>query len=204
MAPSRTKSTTFRISSSSSVRSHILAFSPYARTLTCLQFTTTCHIPQRRISGPNTRIVRRMALITTSPIRRWAKPPSRMRAASNRRMLSHATCFPILVLCLIRSSNVKRFGPPVLSYLRPQLTDMVSVRQAPGRTFKFHVFIRRACHPHVTFLSLFLCRLVLIDPLEKRFPNISHERVHQRDIFLCRPGTTLWQQRGDHEQDSRA
>ena len=79
-----------------------------------LQFTTTCHILRRRISGPNTRIVRQMVLITIFATRRWARPTSRMPAAYSRHMLSHATCSPMLVLCLIHSSSVKRFRPPHL------------------------------------------------------------------------------------------
>jgi len=122
MASPRTKkkSTSFRMCSSSSVRYtiHLLATRAYAY---MLQFTTTCHVLRRRISGPHTRIVRQTALLTISAIRRWARPLSRLRAAFSRRMLSHATCFPRLILCSIHSSSVKRFRSSDISGLHPQV-----------------------------------------------------------------------------------
>jgi hypothetical protein len=168
------------MSSSSSVRH--LAIRAYASSdgvLRLLQFITTCLILRRRISGRNTRIVQRMALTTIFAIRRWARPTSRMRAVYSRHMPSQPTCFPTLVLSSIHSSSVKRFAPPVISDLHPQLTDMVSVRQAPGRAFQLHVFIRGACHPYVNFISFFSSLSTRADPpLEKRFPNISQGREH--------------------------
>src|SRR6266705_1702417 len=97
-----------------------------------------------------------MALIIIFAVRRWAGPLSCMQAAYSRCTLSHATCFPGLVLCSIHPSSVKRFRPFAVSDLCPQLIDMVSARQAPGRTFQLHVFIRGACHPYISFLLFFV------------------------------------------------
>ena len=54
---------------------------------------------------------------------------------------------------------------------------------------------------HFVFSSMSTCA---DRPLEKRFPDISHGREHHRDIFVCRPGATIWQQQRDFEQDSCA
>lgn len=192
------------MSSSSSVRHlAIRANVPSDGVLHLLQFTTTCRILRPRISGPNTRIVQQMALITTFPIRRWARPTSRMRAAYSRHTLSQPTCFPMLVLSSIRFSSVKRFGPP--GHLGSSSTadghGLSSSGTRPG--FPASCFHSRRLSSirklHFVFWSL---STRTDPPLEKRFPNISQGREHQRDIFVCRPGTPIWQQRRDFEQDS--
>jgi len=108
-----------------------------------------------------------------------------MRAAYSRHMLFSATFSPMLVLCLIHSSNVKRFRPPVIFDFHPQLTDIVSVRHASGRTFQLHVFIRGTCHPCVCFISFFRpCRPVLID-LSKSVFRTSHMDVSTTETSSC-------------------
>jgi hypothetical protein len=71
----------------------------------------------------------------------------------------------------------KVWAPRSSRTLHPQLKDMVSVRQAPGRTFQLHVFIRGACHPYVNFISFFRpCQPVLIHVSKSVF-RTSHKDV---------------------------
>ena len=155
-------------------------------TLRCLaQFMMTSPTLRPRTSGKHTRTARRMALTTISLIPAWARLTCHTRAVCSRRTLTRRTCFPMPVLFSIPSSSVKRWGFGCSTDVIHCFTCTVLVRQAPGWTVQYDVFVCGACHPYVSLIAFFFHIDTPLIYSRKRLPHISPGREYQRDVLIC-------------------